>query len=66
MFYGKTGETTWNGESIATPQTPEQLDAAYPSRDPVGKYQSSNLTGPLHNSQGGNPSTQPWRGYDVY
>ena len=66
MFYGKTGETTWNGEKIATPKTQEQLDAAYPSRDSVGKFQSSNLTGPLHNAQRGTPSTQPWRRYDVH
>ena len=66
MFYGKTRETTWNGEKIATPKTQEQLDAAYPSRDSVGKFQSSNLTGPLHGAQRGTPSTQPWRRYDVH
>ena len=66
MFYGKSKETTWNGKRIATPKTQEQTNAAYPSQDMIGKYQSSNLTGPLHNTKRGSPSTQAWRGYDVY
>ena len=66
LFYGKSKEITWNGENIVTPKTKEQIGAAYPQTDTLGKYQSSNLTGPLHNTQRGSPSTQPWRGYDIY
>ena len=66
MFYGKTRKTTWNGDRIATPKTQEQLHSAYPLWDQNGKYQSSNLTGAMHGAPRGNPSTQPWRGYDVY
>ena len=66
FFYTKTGEYTWNGEAIAEPKTEENLAVTYPSEDGRGRYYSGDLTGPLHKTKKGAPSTQPWKRYDVY
>ena len=66
LYYAKGDKTTWNGDAVATPKTPDQLAAAYPSTDERGRFRSENLSGPLHNSSFGSPSTLPWRRYDVF
>ncbi len=66
LYYVAGNNPTWNGDAIATPKTEEQLAAAYPSRDARGKFRSADLTGPLHGSSSGSPSTMPWRQYDVF
>ncbi len=66
LYYAKGNNPVWNGDAVATQKTKEQLAAAYPSRDERGQYRSANLTGPLHNSSFGSPSTLPWRSYDVF
>ncbi len=66
LYYAKGDNTTWNGDAVAIPKTPEQLAAAYPSTDERGRFRKENISGPLHNSSFGSPSTLPWRSYDVY
>ena len=66
LFYGKSEDVYWDGTSAASSRTDAEIRASYPSRDERGAYRSDNLTGPLHGAEPGSPSTQPWRGYDVY
>ncbi len=66
FFYTKTPDFIWNGKSTATPKSPEQLREFYPIKDKIGYYRSSDLTGPLHGSSKGSPSTSPWKHYDVH
>ncbi len=66
LYYGKTSSIVWHGESITEPKNEEQLKTAYPQRDERGPVRFSDLTGPLHNSSRGSPSTLPWRNYDVF
>ncbi|MCY4466947.1 MAG: DNA methyltransferase [Chloroflexi bacterium] len=66
LYYAKGDNPIWNGHDIATPKSDEQLAAAYPSGDERGRYRSADLSGPLHNSTYGSPSTLPWRRYDVF
>ncbi len=66
IFYSKGTNPRWNGGSIASPKSEEELQRAYPSKDERGRYRADNLTGPRHNAERGSPSTMPWKGYDVY
>ena len=66
LFYGKTAKAYWNGDAASATKDSDQLAKAYPSRDKRGRYRADNLTGPRHNAEQRSPSTQPWRGYDVY
>ncbi len=66
LFYGKSGDMYWDGDSIATPKSESALAKAYPQSDERGRYRNADLTGPLHGMARGAPSTQPWRNYDVY
>ena len=66
LYYAAGDNPYWNGDAIAVPKTDEQLRAAYPSTDERGRYRAADLTGPLHDTAPGNPSTTPWSGYDVY
>ena len=66
LYYSKSIERTWNGEEIASPKSAEEIRAAYPSRDERGNYRAADLTGPLHSTREGSPSTMPWKNYDVY
>lgn len=66
LFYANGEKPYWAGDRIAQAKSAEELIAAYPSCDERGRYRSDNLTGPLHNTSAGRPSTTPWRGYDVF
>ena len=66
LFYVKSDEAYWAGHNIASPKTKEELLTAYPLEDELGKYRTSDLTGPLHGAKKGSPSTLPWHGYDVH
>ena len=66
LYYQKTDRHTWNGEEIPSPKSAEEIRASYRSRDERGNYRSDNLTGPLHTTREGSPSTIPWKNYDVY
>lgn len=66
LYYSVSPEYIWNGEAIAEPKTEEELKKAFPQTDSRGPVRSENLTGPRHNTAQGNPSTLPWKGYDVY
>ena len=66
LYYAKSDQWAWNGSEIATPKTDEELAKAYPQTDGRGPVRFSDLTGPLHGTAPGLPSTTPWKGYDVY
>ncbi|MDD9954865.1 MAG: DNA methyltransferase [Anaerolineaceae bacterium] len=66
LFYSLSDEYYWEGESNGTTRTEEEIAVAYPSQDERGRFRADNLTGPLHSSKPGSPSTIPWRGYDVF
>ena len=66
LFYSKGPNPTWNADAVATPKDDDELRRAYPSQDARGRYRTSDLSGPKHDSQRGSPSTMPWRDYDVY
>ena len=66
LYYSKSASPTWNGDAIADAKDEEELRKAYPSTDERGRYRSDNMTGPRHNLKRGAPSTQPWKGYDVF
>ena len=66
LFYSKGNEWTWNGEDVRFPKTEEEIKKAYPQTDERGPVRFSDLTGPLHNTGPDQPSTLPWKGYDVY
>ena len=66
LYYAKGQEWTWNGSDIATQKSAEEIRRAYPQTDGRGPVRFSDLTGPLHGTAPGLPSTTPWRGYDVY
>ena len=66
LFYTKGDAPYWAGHNIASPKTKEQLLAAYPREDEIGKYRADNLTGPRHGGGPHLPSAKPWRGYDVH
>ena len=66
LYYQKTDRHTWNGEEIPSPKSAEEIRASYRSRDERGNYRASDLTGPLHTTSEGSPSTIPWKNYDVY
>ena len=66
LFYSRSDEFYWQGESNGTAKTDEELEEVYPSQDERGRYRSADLTGPLHSAQPGSPSTTPWRNYDVF
>ncbi len=66
LFYSNGGRRHWNPAAVATAKSPTELAKAYPSRDERGRYRSSDLTGPKHESERGSPSTMPWQDYDVF
>ncbi len=66
LYYARDDNPTWHGDEVATPKSEEQLAASYPSQDDRGRFRSGDITGPLHGSAQGSPSTMPWRNYDVY
>ena len=66
LFYGKSSERFWDGDAVREQRTLENVRTAYPSEDERGRFRNDNLTGPRHRARRGSPSTQPWRGYDVY
>lgn len=63
LFYTLSQKWTWN---VLRERLDERsLESAYPQIDEKGKrYRSTDLTGPLHGSNGG-PSAETWKGYDV-
>ena len=66
LFYSKGPLATWNGESVAEPKSPKELDKAYPYQDNNGLFRADNLTGPKRNHHSTSPSALPWKTYDVY
>ena len=66
LFYAKGPSRRWNGDAVVVPKDAAGLRKAYTAQDERGRYRSADLTGPRHNAQRGSPSTQPWRGYDIY
>ena len=66
LYYSKGDKFVWNGSDLNRTRTTEEIRKAYPSQDDRGNYRSSDLTGPLHSTTQGNPSTIPWGNYDVY
>ena len=66
LFYGKSSERFWDGDAVREQRALEDVKTAYPSEDERGRFRNDNLTGPRHRARRGSPSTQPWRGYDVY
>ena len=66
LFYSLSDEYHWEGESNGTSRSEAEIESAYPSRDERGRFRADNLTGPLHSTRAGSPSTTPWRGYDVF
>ena len=66
LCYGKTDDVYWDGKAIAEPKSEAELKKAFPQTDSRGPVRFSDLTGPRHNTAAGNPSTLPWKGYDVY
>ncbi len=66
LYYAKGQGWTWNGLDIAIPKSEEEIRKAYPQTDARGPVRFSDLTGPLHGTAPGLPSTTPWKGYDVY
>ena len=66
LFYGKSDQRFWDGDAVREQRALENVRTAYPSEDERGRYRNADLTGPRHRAQRGSPSTQPWRGYDVY
>ena len=66
LYYAKSDQWTWNGSDIATPKSDDEIKKSYPQTDERGPVRSENLTGPLHGTSPGMPSTTPWKGYDVY
>ena len=66
LYYGKSENAVWNGNSMTTPRSEEELRAIYPSQDSRGRFRSADLTGARHTAARGSPSTLPWRNYDVY
>ena len=63
LFYGASGVNT---DEVRVPLDPEYVARHYRFTDERGQYRHDNLTGPLHNQKRGVPSTEPWRGYDVF
>ena len=63
LFYGGQGVRT---DDVRVPLDPEYVARHYRFEDERGRYRHDNLTGPLHNQRRGVPSTEPWRGYDVF
>ena len=66
LFYGRTQDVYWDGESARRPKSQAELKAAFPQKSELGPVRFSDLTGPSHGAEFGSPSTQPWNGYDVY
>ncbi len=66
LFYAKDKNPYWDGYAVATQKSDGKLQNSYPSRDERGYYRSGDLTGALHGTAKGSPSTLPWHGYDVY
>ncbi len=64
LFYTKSDNYGWNGDSVRIKRTPEELEKSFPLKDERGAYRSENLTGPSHGQSGGE-SAQAWRGYDI-
>ena len=66
LFYGKSDARFWDGDAVREQRSLENVRTAYPSEDERGRFRNADLTGPRHRARRGSPSTQPWRGYDVY
>ena len=66
LFYSKSDQSIWNGHSVMSPKSPEEMRKSYPSKDQRGSYRSADITGPLHGMEQGSPSTTPWKRYDVF
>ena len=63
LFYGASRVNT---DEVRVPLDPEYVAKNYRHTDERGRHRRGDLTGPLHNQQRGVPSTEPWRGYDVF
>ena len=63
LFYGGREVNT---DDVRVPLDPEYVARHYRFSDERGQHRHSDLSGPLHNQKRGVPSTEPWRGYDVF
>ena len=61
LFYSKSLNPYWN-PAVTTPKTERELDSLYPLSDDIGRFRTSDLTGP-GSTEG--ESGKPWHGYDV-
>lgn len=66
LFYTNGDKWTWNAKDASIPKSEEELRKTYAQSDNRGLFRIENLSGPLHGTGPGLPSTLPWRGYDVY
>ena len=64
LFYSKSENFYWNGDAVRADRSEKDLQKSYPSKDAIGRFRSSDLTGPAH-GQGSGESTVSWRGYDI-
>jgi DNA modification methylase len=64
LYYTKSDDFTWNGHSVRVMRQDEAMIQAYPLKDEREYYRIGDLTGPAHESAGGE-SAKPWHGYDV-
>ena len=64
LYYANNAENCiWNGQSIATQKTEEQLMSLYPLTDKRGRLRHADLTGQGETKTG--ESGKPWKGYDI-
>ncbi|MCY3907954.1 MAG: site-specific DNA-methyltransferase [Anaerolineaceae bacterium] len=63
LFFTRTDEFYWEGQTNGTPRSDEELQETYPLEDEWGRFRSADLTGAGANP--GAPSSAPWRSYDV-
>ncbi len=66
LFYQKSDEFTWQGDSLRVPLSGEDLNDKYPLEDERGQYYPSDLTGQGTGQSRETPSSRPWRNYDVF
>ena len=66
LFYQKSDEFTWRGDSLRVPLSGEDLEDRYHLEDDRGRYYVGDLTGAGTAESRETPSSRPWRNYDVF
>ena len=64
LFFSKSNEWTWNGDSVRAALNETELRDKYKKTDSRGHYTLENLTGPAHGQKRGE-SIKPWKNYNV-